>query len=124
MLRLIVIFAPRGAGSRARPRHSAKGRKTIMISRNKLAAWSAMAVLLGAGAAALAQPAANDLSANPFANDPAAPAAGQALFNGACAACHGTGAGGSERAPALNSGVFQHGGSDNDLFQTIRAGVP
>jgi len=26
--------------------------------------------------------------------------------------------------PGLNSGTFQHGGADTDLFQTIRAGVP
>jgi len=84
-------------------------------------------ILIGAlllASATLAQPAAGDLGNNPFAADPAAPAAGRTLFDGACAACHGTGAGGSERAPALNSGTFQHGGTDNDLFQTIRAGVP
>ena len=65
----------------------------------------------------------HDLGSNPFANDPAAPAAGRALFDGACSACHGTGAGGSERGPALSSGTFQHGGADTDIFQTIRAGV-
>jgi mono/diheme cytochrome c family protein len=83
-----------------------------------------MVCLLAPGTIVQAQPAASDLGSNPFANDPAAPAAGRALFDGACSACHGTGAGGSERAPALNSGTFQHGGADTDLFQTIRAGVP
>lgn len=71
-----------------------------------------------------AQPAASDLGSNPFASDPAAPAAGRALFDGACSACHGTGATGSERGPSLATGNFQHGGLDTDLFQTIRAGVP
>src|SRR5437868_12587584 len=89
-----------------------------------LAAAALMLGLLASGTIAQAQPAASDLGSNPFANDPAAPAAGRALFDGTCAACHGTGAGGSERAPALNSGTFQHGGTDQELFQTIRAGVP
>jgi len=89
-----------------------------------LAAAATLTVcLLASGTIVQAQPAASDLGSNPFANDPAAPAAGRALFDGACSACHGTGAGGSERAPALNSGIFQHGGADTDLFQTIRAGV-
>jgi mono/diheme cytochrome c family protein len=39
-------------------------------------------------------------------------------------ACHGAGAAGSERAPALNTGTFRHGGGDPELFQTIRSGVP
>jgi len=65
-----------------------------------------------------------DVISNPFANDPAAPAAGKAVFESTCAACHGAGAAGSERAPGLNTGTFQHGGGDPDLFQTIRSGVP
>jgi len=79
---------------------------------------------------ALAQPATApqaapqaDVISNPFANDPAAPAAGKAVFESTCAACHGAGAAGSERAPALNTGTFRHGGSDQDIFQTIRSGV-
>ena len=87
-----------------------------------LAAAATVALgFLASGAIVQAQPAASDLGSNPFANDPAAPAAGRALFDGACSACHGTGAGGSERGPALASGNFQHGGADTDLFQTIRA---
>ena len=86
--------------------------------------------LAGIGAAclsmqALAQPATPqaDVISNPFANDLAAPAAGKAVFESTCAACHGAGAAGSERAPALNTGTFRHGGSDNEIFQTIRSGV-
>jgi putative heme-binding domain-containing protein len=87
-------------------------------------------VLACLGVHALAQPAAPqsapqaDVISNPFANDPAAPAAGKAVFEATCAACHGPGAAGSERAPALNTGTFRHGGGDPDLFQTIRSGVP
>ncbi|MBU3078969.1 PQQ-binding-like beta-propeller repeat protein [Sphingomonas quercus] len=94
--------------------------------RGKALATSAVIALstLATGLMVNAQPAANDLSANPFANDSTAPAQGRAIFDSTCSACHGTGAGGSERAPALNSGIFQHGGSDNDIFQTIRSGVP
>jgi len=85
--------------------------------------WPAVAACLSVQA--LAQPAAPqaDVISNPFANDPAAPAAGRAVFESTCAACHGAGAGGSERAPALNTGTFRHGGSDPEIFQTIRSGV-
>src|SRR4051812_16126067 len=64
-----------------------------------------------------------DVVSNPFAADPRAAAQGAALFERTCSACHGPGATGG-RGPALASGVFQHGGSDNELFATIRAGVP
>ena len=85
--------------------------------------WPAVAACLSVQA--LAQQAAPqaDVISNPFANDPAAPAAGRAVFESTCAACHGAGAGGSERAPALNTGTFRHGGSDPEIFQTIRSGV-
>src|ERR1051325_10511920 len=85
--------------------------------------WPAVAACLSVQA--LAQPAAPqaDVISNPFANDPAAPAAGKAVFESTCAACHGAGAAGSERAPALNTGTFRHGGSDPEIFQTIRSGV-
>src|SRR5258706_14515311 len=71
-----------------------------------------------------AQPPAADVIANPFAHDPAAPAAGKAVFESTCAACHGAGAAGSERAPALNAGTFRHGTGAADIFQTIRTGGP
>ena len=100
-------------------------------STNALGALTGLAVsvavasgLLAFGSVVQAQPAASDLGSNPFANDPAAPAAGRALFDGACSACHGTGAGGSERGPSLASGTFQHGNADTDLFQVIRSGAP
>lgn len=88
--------------------------------------WPAAILATCLSTATLAQPASPqaDVIGNPFANDPAAPAAGKAVFESTCAACHGAGAAGSERAPALNTGTFQHGGSDQEIFQTIRSGVP
>jgi PQQ-dependent dehydrogenase (methanol/ethanol family) len=86
-------------------------------------ASAALVILCGVYAQAQPAPAA-DVIANPFAHDAAAPAAGKAVFESTCAACHGAGAAGSERAPALNAGTFRHGGSDTDIFQTIRSGVP
>jgi mono/diheme cytochrome c family protein len=65
-----------------------------------------------------------DSIANPFAQEAAALAAGKVLFDATCTGCHSAGAVGSARAPALDTGTFQHGGSDADIFQTIRSGVP
>jgi cbb3-type cytochrome c oxidase subunit III len=64
-----------------------------------------------------------DTVKNPFAGDPAAIAAGRDLYAQTCQACHGGEARG-DRGPALATGNFRHGGEDNDLFQTIRTGVP
>ncbi len=64
----------------------------------------------------------SDTPNNPFARDPAAPAAGRALFNATCVACHGQDATGG-RGPALNTGTFTHGNSDYDLFQVIKGGI-
>jgi PQQ-dependent dehydrogenase (methanol/ethanol family) len=66
-----------------------------------------------------------DTPTNPFAADPtAAAAAGKRLFDGTCAACHGAGGAGTERAPPLGTGRFKHGGEDFEIFQTIQKGVP
>ena len=59
--------------------------------------------------------------ANPYAS-PADVAIGKRLFEGRCGHCHGQdGEGG--RGAALNTGVFRHGGSDRELFTTIRNGI-
>jgi putative heme-binding domain-containing protein len=48
---------------------------------------------------------------------------GRAIYNGRCGHCHGlNGEGG--RGAVLNAGRFRHGGSDRELFQVIRNGVP
>ena len=65
-----------------------------------------------------------DTPTNPFAADSAAVAAGKRTFEGTCAVCHGAGGVGTERAPALDSGRFIHGGEDFEVFQTIQKGVP
>jgi PQQ-dependent dehydrogenase (methanol/ethanol family) len=65
-----------------------------------------------------------DTPTNPFINDRAAAAAGAATFASSCAACHGPGATGTERAPALNTGRLKTGDDDYDIFQTIHNGVP
>jgi putative heme-binding domain-containing protein len=50
-------------------------------------------------------------------------AIGRAIYNGRCGHCHGlSGEGG--RGAVLNAGRFRHGGSDRELFTTIRNGVP
>jgi mono/diheme cytochrome c family protein len=53
-------------------------------------------------------------------DDPAAIAAGAALYARSCASCHSI----ESRAPSLATGVFAHGGEDDQIAQTIRAGVP
>ena len=66
-----------------------------------------------------------DTPTNPFAGNPApAIAAGKRVFDATCTACHGPNGAGTERAPALDSGRFKHGGEDFEIFQTIQKGVP
>ncbi len=65
-----------------------------------------------------------DTPTNPFASDPNAVAQGRRVFDATCVACHGPGGAGTERAPALDTGRFIHGGEDFEVFQTIQKGVP
>jgi putative heme-binding domain-containing protein len=65
-----------------------------------------------------------DTPTNPFAADSTAAAAGKRVFEATCVACHGSGGVGTERAPALDTGRFTHGGEDFEIFQTIQKGVP
>lgn len=51
-------------------------------------------------------------------------ARGADLYLKQCAGCHGPTGQGTGAGPALNSGTFRHGGSDEALFQTIAKGVP
>jgi PQQ-dependent dehydrogenase (methanol/ethanol family) len=64
-----------------------------------------------------------DTVKNPFSGDVAAIAAGKLLYEQTCQSCHGGEARG-DRGPALATGSFRHGSEDNDLFQTVRTGVP
>jgi cytochrome c oxidase cbb3-type subunit III len=61
-------------------------------------------------------------SRNPFAT-PEGIEEGRSLFQTRCSYCHGThGEGG--RGADLTTGQFRHGGSDQELFSTIRNGIP
>ena len=60
----------------------------------------------------------------PTGNDPKVIAEGESQFRIDCALCHGLAAQGGARAPDLTRGVWNHGGSDADIFRTIRSGVP
>jgi putative heme-binding domain-containing protein len=50
-------------------------------------------------------------------------ALGRTVYNGRCGHCHGQDGEGGRGAP-LNTGRFRHGGSDRELFLTIRNGIP
>jgi mono/diheme cytochrome c family protein len=59
-----------------------------------------------------------------YAKDPEALKRGKGLFVGTCGAyCHGLKPGHRD-APYLFDCEWKHGGSDEEIFQTIRAGVP
>src|SRR5207247_6275889 len=49
--------------------------------------------------------------------------AGRKLYTGRCGHCHGQ-AGEGGRGAVLNAGNFRRGGSDRELFVTIRNGMP
>jgi putative heme-binding domain-containing protein len=72
-------------------------------------------------AAQPAQPAQPDRT-NPLAGDAAAITTGRNMFRGQCAVCHGIDAKGY-RGSDLTSGDWVHGGSDGQIFDTIRNGV-
>ena len=61
-------------------------------------------------------------TANPFAGDSRAVAAGKVLFRVHCSSCHGRQAQGGN-APDLARGSFSVGDQDSDLFRTISEGV-
>lgn len=60
---------------------------------------------------------------NPLAGNAAAITAGARVYEQACQACHGGEARGSERGPALSTGVFKHGSKDGEIFLNIRNGI-
>jgi cytochrome c oxidase cbb3-type subunit 3 len=59
---------------------------------------------------------------NPITGPPQTIEQGRSLFRLACALCHGIDARGS-RAPDLTSGRWAHGGSDAEIYRTIKLGV-
>ncbi|MBV8818838.1 MAG: c-type cytochrome [Acidobacteriaceae bacterium] len=60
---------------------------------------------------------------NPFAQDAQSAEKGRVVFRIYCAPCHGIQAKGG-RGPDLTRGVFSSGETDDDLYKTIRKGVP
>ena len=61
---------------------------------------------------------------NPFTGDQKAITQGAVLFRQECMYCHGVGAKGGVRGPDLTTGSWSHGGSDAELADTIKDGVP
>jgi len=77
--------------------------------------------------------------ANPVASTPASIGAGKRVYDGNCAACHGSQAQGAVKAgiaisiieeqkgrqpPDLTDDQWDHGSSDADIFRVIKRGVP
>src|ERR1700750_96875 len=81
------------------------------------------AIPLGFAVTLHAQVPETDVQKNPFPPTPATIAAGQKLYQQTCQACHGSEARG-DRGPALAAGNLRHGSEGNDIFRTIRTGVP
>jgi putative heme-binding domain-containing protein len=61
---------------------------------------------------------------NPLTGNPNAIEEGASQFRADCALCHGLHANGGSRGPDLTRGVWNHGGSDAEIFRTISEGVP
>jgi putative heme-binding domain-containing protein len=60
---------------------------------------------------------------NPLQGNPTALKQGQNIYRGRCAVCHGIDAKGF-RGSDLTTGDWVHGGSDGQIFKTIKTGVP
>src|ERR1700722_7299291 len=104
------------------PRKMIHGPRAHRVKLARVYLWIA-AIGLSAGVVIAQRADTPDTVRNPFSGDPAAIAAGRTLYAQTCKTCHGGEARG-DRGPALATGNFRHGGEDNDLFQTIRTGVP
>jgi putative heme-binding domain-containing protein len=59
---------------------------------------------------------------NPYTSRENAEAGGK-LYRAQCAGCHGIDGAGAGAGPTLTSGMFRHGGSDEDLFRAISKGL-
>ena len=86
------------------------------LSRRLLAASFSLSILVG-------QEHTPQNEKNPLAADPTSAVVGKKLFVQACQACHGGNAAGSERGPALATGVFKRGNKDGEIFLNIRNGI-
>ena len=92
---------------------------SCVVGLRALVALVALVALIGASGCGEAEsPAAR------FARDPEALKRGKSLFVGTCGAyCHGLQPGNRD-APYLFDCEWKHGGSDEEIFRTIRGGVP
>ena len=72
----------------------------------------------------VAAPATPQPSSNPLVGNATAITQGAVLFRQECVFCHGVAARGGMRGPDLTTGSWSHGGSDADLADTIKEGVP
>jgi len=87
-------------------------------------ARAALLAVVSLGLAASALVGAQERPAgNPLAGDAAAVRQGQNIYRGRCAVCHGIDAKGF-RGSDLTTGDWVHGGSDEQIARTIKAGVP
>lgn len=94
--------------------------KRVRVARNRAVGGLALGVLL-LGATACSEP---ESPAARYAKDPEALKRGKSLFVGTCAAyCHGLQPGNRD-APYLFDCAWKHGGRDEEIFRTIRVGVP
>lgn len=87
------------------------------------AALLAAAVFLGLASVHAAAQATAQARTNPLAGDTTAVKQGQNIYRGRCAVCHGIDAKGY-RGSDLTTGDWVHGGTDEQVFRTIRTGVP
>ena len=91
-------------------------------SRIRRAATATALAFFFAVASAWAQDA-DQARTNPLQGNPTALKQGQNIYRGRCAVCHGIDAKGY-RGSDLTTGDWVHGGTDAQIFKTIRTGVP
>jgi putative heme-binding domain-containing protein len=81
-----------------------------------------LAAVLAASVQAIAQESSATLQ-NPFTSD-ADIAAGEKLYLGQCASCHGRDGRGGGAGPDISTGNFKRATSDEGLFQIVNKGIP
>ncbi len=100
---------------------SSTDRKSVAAGRGLLALVALVAPVALFGASGCGE---SESPAARFAGDPEALKRGRSLFVGTCGAyCHGLQPGNRD-APYLFDCEWKHGGRDDEIFRTIRAGVP